>query len=244
MKPAIQTFKTKQALVEKYSLDLYREICAKKDRYHLALSGGSTPRLLYSYWSAFFKDKLDTIKKLHFYCGDERCVPPDNPQSNFGMVQAVLFSRLSIDLKNVHRMRGEAEPQSEARRYEQELRESIAVNKAQIPVFDHILLGVGADGHTASLFAGSPLLKTRDKLCVVVYHPRTGQTRLSLTLAAINQARQITFIVTGEDKQDIITDIFSERRRVKTYPASMVQPVAGHFSLYMDTAAARKLNHT
>jgi 6-phosphogluconolactonase len=244
IKPAIHIFAGIEALVNRFSTDLYQEIYAKKGRFHLVLSGGSTPRQLYSYWADFFKDKLDIIKKVHFYWGDERCVPPDNHQSNFGMVQEVFFSRLALEAKQIHRMRGEAEPRQEALRYGLELTESVPVNDMHIPVFDHILLGLGSDGHTASIFPGSPVLKIRDEICAAACHPETGQNRLSLTLAVINRARRITFIITGADKQEIVADIFSQHRQTDQYPAALVQPETGHLSLYLDAAAADKLVYT
>ena len=169
---------------------------AEKDKmFTVALSGGSTPELLYTLLGENFADTVPW-QYVQIFWGDERCVPPDNDDSNFGMTMRKLLSKVEIPTQNIHRIRGENDPAKEAIRYSEEV--SLFTRKRDgMPLFDLILLGLGEDGHTASIFPGHPELINSDNIYEVALHPVTKQKRISLTGRVINNADSVTFLVAG-----------------------------------------------
>lgn len=176
----------------------------RQGRFNLALAGGSTPEQTYSLLAAAHLD----WSKIHLFWGDERCVPPDHPDSNYRMVRLALLDHIDISPENVHRIRGELPPRQAAVEYERILQGFFTPESS----FDLVLLGMGADGHTASLFPGAPALAAQQRWVAVVPHdnpPPPLVDRISLTLPAINAARQATFLVAGADKAACLKQVLS-----------------------------------
>ena len=205
---------------------------------HIALSGGSTPRLLFDILASEFKGKLPW-EQLAFYWGDERCVPPGHDQSNYGMTRDRLLEPLGIDDTRVHRIRGEAEPETEASRYAGLLQTQLP-EQSGIPRFDLVMLGLGTDGHTASIFPHEAALWDSNALCEVATHPETGQKRITITGQVINQAARVVFLVTGESKEGRVREILEGAEAAAAYPAARVSPADGRLIWMLDYAAAGK----
>jgi len=206
-------------------------------RLHAALSGGSTPAL-------FFRNlarKDIGWDLVHFYWGDERCVPPDHPESNYLMTRRELLDLVGIPESNIHRIRGEDDPAGEAGRYAGEISGAVPAGSGGIPVFDWIFLGLGTDGHTASIFPGSVLQPDPSGLCAVGRHPVTGQLRITLTLPVINNAARVSFLAAGGGKAGVVGEILGRRGAFREYPASRVRPLEGTLEWFLDREAAGEL---
>ena len=204
----------------------------------VALSGGHTPKAFFEVLaSPPYRDALPWDKVVFFW-GDERCVPPDNDESNFKMTKLALLSRIEIPEANIHRVLGENPPDEETVRYAKEIKDNVPPGGNGFPRFDWILLGMGGDGHTASLFPGAPTLKEREKICVVAAHPETGQKRVSITFPVIDNARRVSFLVAGSEKAPVLNEIMNKGSRPLPYPASMVRPADSVLEWYVDKAAA------
>ena len=204
----------------------------------VALSGGHTPKALFEILSESpYRNELPWDKVVFFW-GDERCVPPDDNQSNFKMTNDALLSHIEVPVSNIHRILGENPPAEEAGRYENEIEKYIRSNGNGFPRFDWIFLGMGEDGHTASLFPGAPTLLEKNRICVVATHPQTGQKRISITFPVINNAERVSFLVAGAGKEPVLKDILERGSEPLPYPASMVHPDKGVLEWYVDRAAA------
>lgn len=218
-------------------------VLAEQDTFSIALSGGSTPKRLLAMLAKLGRDALPW-DKIEVFFGDERCVAPDHADSNYRMAKDSLFDPLKLDGKRIHRMRGEdTDPAGAAKAYEDELRP--LCRDGGWPVFDYVLLGMGSDGHTASLFPGSPALHDVARWCVAneVDSPLTKgkATRLTLTAAAINHARRVRFLVCGADKAEALDHVLQGGARHEEYPAQLIHPYAGRLVWFVDRAAAAKL---
>jgi 6-phosphogluconolactonase len=201
---------------------------------HMALSGGGTPISIFKQLSE--TTLLEDWEKVHFYWGDERCVDPEDDQSNFGNAKKFLIDPLGIPDERIHRMHGEDDPLVEANRYGTLLRERLPMEYG-LPVFDWTWLGVGEDGHTASIFPDQIELWKAESTCVVASHPESGQARVSLSGGVINASRRISFIVTGARKSSVINDIVMKEGRYLDYPAFYVNPSSGNLEWYLDKDA-------
>jgi 6-phosphogluconolactonase len=202
----------------------------------VALAGGSTPRRAYELLgSDEFKSRVDW-SRVHLYFGDERNVPPDSQESNYHMVNEALLSRVVIPAANVHRIEGEVDGTESAESYEAELK--VFFGKVDWPRFDLVLLGMGADGHTASLFPRNAALKEETKWVVATRQPQSGQDRISLTLPVINHAARVTFMVTGTEKAATLARVLRGASADEALPAQKVRPVNGVLEWLVDRAAA------
>lgn len=205
----------------------------------IALAGGSTPKAAYQQL-AQMSGRLDW-RRIHLFWGDERCVPPDHPESNYHMARQTLLDFIAIPPENVHRMRGEEDPFSAAGAYEAELRTFFSGGNGR--GFDLILLGLGEDGHTASLFPGSPALQIQDRWVVAVEHnqpPPPLVTRLSITLPVINAAAYVTYLVLGAAKSGRLAQILAAAGMTSIeppLPAQLVRPTSGNLSWLVDEDA-------
>lgn len=209
---------------------------ARRGQFSVALSGGRTPERFLRQLA----EPIDIVwEKVHFFWSDERCVPPDHADSNYGMANRTLFRKIKIPPQNIHRIRGEAEAHAEAKRYEAEIRRQLSVPGNAVPEFDLILLGLGMDGHTASLFPGQETPGILDRLCAVGRHPQTGQLRVTITLPLINAAREVLFLIAGESKAEIVARILHRQPESADYPAAQVAPIPGIYFWYLDRASAR-----
>jgi len=214
---------------------------ARSELFTVALSGGSTPRALYSLLaSAEYRERIDW-RGVHLFWGDERCVPPDHPESNYRMVQEALLSRINIPPANIHRMVGEKEPRVAANEYEEELRSFFALAPGQVPRFDLIFLGLGEDGHTASLFPGGEALKENERLVATAYVERLRAHRLTLTLPVVDAAAQVTSLIAGQCKRAIVYAILRSDSDSFNYPAARVSPSDGQLSWLITADAVGNL---
>lgn len=208
---------------------------AESGIFTVALSGGSTPKIWFEYLAKNYADKIDW-KRIHFYWGDERCVPPDDAESNFGMTKTYLLDHIDIPEENIHRISGEKNPDDAAAIYSKEISQQLSHEK--IPIFDLVILGMGDDGHTASIFPHEIQLWDSDAFCVVANHPVSGQQRVSITGKVINNARAVAFLVIGNSKSERIKEIFDEEPHASYYPASLVKPVNSQLHWFLDGEAA------
>lgn len=206
---------------------------------HISLSGGSTPKMLFKLLASAPYATSIQWHNLHFWWGDERCVAPDDAESNYGEANALLFSQIQIPTENIHRILGENDPASEVERFAQEMLAQVPTQDGT-PVFDWILLGVGADGHTASLFPGATNYQD-PALALVASHPESGQLRVSKSAKVLQAAKRISYLVLGAGKADIIHEIHTTAAEALPYPAAKVQSSQGETEWYLDKDAAAKI---
>lgn len=209
-----------------------------KDKLNIALSGGSTPPLFFRKLVAM-SPPLEW-EKIQLFWVDERCVPPDHEDSNYGTAYRELILPLGIPESSVHRIYGENEAESEASRYEHLILDMLAPEKS-VPVFDIILLGMGPDGHTASIFPDQLSLWNADKLCVAAINPYNLQKRVSFSGKLINAARRVIFLVAGKDKSEMVKRVLKKEEGSMLLPASYVNPHNGILQWYLDEEAAQRL---
>lgn len=235
----IKIFDDLDALSEFFSSELKKQADSAVNKFNLALSGGTTPKYIFEYLA---KHYANTIRwdKINFFWGDERCVPPTDDESNYKMAYDELLSRISVPGKNIFRIKGEEDPEAEAQRYSNVIHKTLPQQK-QLPVFDLIMLGLGEDGHTASIFPDQLHLLNESKICSVAVHPATNQKRITLTGKVINNAGNIFFIVTGKNKSKIVDSILNYNTESKNYPASFIKPVEGKLIWLLDKEAASLL---
>jgi 6-phosphogluconolactonase len=216
-----------------------------RGRFVVALSGGSTPKAVYSTLAAA-RAGLDW-SNIFFFFGDERCVPPTHQDSNFLMARTSLFVPLNLPESHIFRMKGEEQPDVASRDYEAIMRRTLEPSSDGWPRFDLVLLGLGLDGHTASLFPGTAALEERGKWVVPAVGPGGVRQRMTVTLGVINHADVVLFLVTGADKAGIVRDVLeppslgTDQRPAEQYPASLVRPSPGRLLWFLDAAAASKL---
>lgn len=216
-----------------------REAVAQRGRFCVALSGGNTPRGVYSHLAANFKNALPW-DKIYIFFGDERNVPPDNPESNYRMANESLLSQVPIPPENVFRVRGELQASEAAQQYEAQLRSFFRMPSGAWPRFDLIFLGLGDDGHTASLFPGSSALQEDTRLVVGNWVEKFKTHRITFTYPLLNHAAEIAFLVSGEGKAQIVCDVLKPSDPPR-YPAQLVHPLDGRLLWLADRAAAQLL---
>ena len=213
-----------------------QEASKKKDVFTVVLSGGATALQVYQkIGSPQWYDKMPW-EVIHIFWADERCVPPGHEESNYFNIQRALLKSLPISVENIHRICGESEPSVESARYEKEILDHLAFRNDEQKLFDWVLLGVGSDGHTASLFPGEDFLLNTKDICAVVRHPVTGQKRITLTPYALNRSNRVTYHVVGQDKAVIVSDLIPKSES-KRFPTGHIE---GEW--FLDTAAGSLLN--
>ena len=205
-----------------------RDCVEKTGRFTVALTGGSTPERIYQ-MMAQHADRIDW-SKVQIFWGDERCVPPDDPQSNYGMAKRTLLSRINIPDDNVHRMRGEIDPTKAAEEYERVIHDIVGES------FDLIILGMGANAHIASLFPGSALLHETKRWVAAEYVEEVKMWRITLTPLVINKARSVVFWVAGAEKREAVQRVLNDPRDPDRVPAQIVAP-QGELTWMLDSAA-------
>ena len=227
-----------RAAAERFA-EIAREAVRARGRFGVALSGGSTPRRIYELLAGEgFKARVEW-PKAHVFFGDERCVPPTDGASNYRMARDTLLSRVDVPAENVHRMIGEGDAAANARLYEDELRSYFG--GAEFPAFDLVMLGLGDDGHTASLFPESPALEETAAWAAANWVEKLGAYRLTLTAPAINHAAHVMFVVTGAGKAERLREVLEGERAPRSLPAQLIRPASGVLEWYVDRAAASKL---
>ena len=238
--PSYVSFPHIAALAE-HAASLLAKAChdavASRNACRIAISGGTTPIALFRLLAtATWAHRLPWEKTTIFWA-DERCVPPHDPQSNYGVAKRELLDHIPARFQ---RMQGELPPAQAAAAYEQTLREEFCLAPGALPRFDLVLLGMGADGHTASLFPGTTALAERERLAVANHVPKLETWRITLTLPVLNNARACVFLVAGQDKQPALAQILASKDEADTsaLPAGMVRPDAGDLVWLVDAAAA------
>lgn len=209
---------------------------ASSGRFTVALAGGKTPGTLYRLLAepaAAYREELPWAR-THVFFGDERAVPPDDPRSNYGMARDALLAHVALPPENVHRIRGEGDPVESARAYEEELRAFFGAE----PRFDLALLGLGTDGHTASLFPGSAALEETSRLVATTSAPGGGARRITMTLRALDAAARVVFLVAGASKAAALARVVSAGAGAELLPAARVRPRDGTVLWLVDRAAA------
>ncbi|HEY9808257.1 MAG TPA: 6-phosphogluconolactonase [Halomicronema sp.] len=207
----------------------------KHNRFTIALAGGSTPKPLYE---AISQQNLPW-EKIHVFWGDERYVAPEHPESNQRMARLAWLNKVPIPAENIHPMPTNSnDPTTDAAKHEAELQEFFAVPASEVPKFDLILLGIGDDAHTASLFPHTPALSVRDRLVTV--GSKDGQPRITFSVPLINQADCVMFLVAGAGKISALQQIFADTADSQTYPARLIQP-SGELWWLLDASAGQKL---
>jgi 6-phosphogluconolactonase len=224
-----------------------RQAVAARGRFTVALAGGTTPRGAYSLLAE--DDARQPAQRLpwdkvHLFFGDERHVPPDHSDSNYRMVREALLSRIVLPESNIHRMEGELPAQEAADSYQHLLQDFFALPAGEWPRFDLVLLGMGPDGHTASLFPGSQALAERKRLVAANWVEKFASFRLTLTFPVLNHAAEVLFLVTGADKAGMLKSVLEGDSSAVACPAQRVRPTAGRLLWYTDQAAAAQLSRS
>jgi 6-phosphogluconolactonase len=221
-------------------VNIGREAINESGRFSVALSGGSTPKIAYELLAGDeYKERLDW-SKVHIFFGDERCVPPDDAESNYRMANEAMLSRLSIPTQNIHRIQGVGDAVANARLYEDELRTYF---NGQKPRFDLVLLGMGDDGHTASLFPNSPALSEDEAWVAANRVEKFNAYRITLTVPAINSAAHIIFLVTGDSKAARLAEVLSGESASGPLPSQLIKPLHGSLAWLVDKAAAAQFTN-
>ena len=231
----IDVSKSIDELSEKVAKLLHNGADATENYFTVALSGGSTPKAIFAYLAQHYKGKI-LWNKIKFFWGDERCVPADHPDSNFLMTKESLFDKIEVPAENIFPIDGGNIPADEAVRYSSIIKENV-VMKDGFPKFDLILLGLGEDGHTASIFPNQIELLDSNNICEVAQHPVINQKRITLTGEVINNAEQTIFLVTGEGKAKMIDTIINKKNDFEKLPAAFVKPKHGKLIWMLDEAA-------
>ncbi|MBR8831247.1 MAG: 6-phosphogluconolactonase [Chroococcopsis gigantea SAG 12.99] len=237
MTKQVQVLEDKTALINKASdlvTDLMQTAIARRGRCTIALSGGSTPKPLYSALS----DQAIPWDKVYVFWGDERYVPSNHPDSNQLLARTAWLDRIPIPALNIYPMPTDSDPENDARSYDATLAQFFGVQLPQFPVFDVILLGMGDDGHTASLFPHTPALTVNDRY--ITLGDKDGQPRITFTVPLINAARSVVFLVSGESKRPALEQIFASLGDEKQYPSRLIQP-SGDLIWLLDKAAGDHL---
>jgi 6-phosphogluconolactonase len=207
--------------------------------FSVALSGGHTPRTVYELLAVEYKTAL-SWENIYIFLGDERHVPPDHPDSNYRMANEALFSKVPIPPENVHRIRTELDPEAAAKDYEEQIRAQFGLKNNELPRFDLILLGLGPDGHTASLFPETTALTEMSRLVASNWVEKLQTFRITLTFPVLNHAAEDLFLVSGQDKAQIIKDVLGPQGAAE-YPAQRVRPENGRLLWLADQGAAKLL---
>ncbi len=223
-----------KAICEKI-MDLSQD-CDENKILNISLSGGTTPKIIFKMLAEKYSDKINW-NVLHFWWGDERCVSHESSDSNYGEAKRILFDHIEIPEGNVHPVNTTLSPDQACIAYVQEMKKFIPI-KEGIPRYDLILLGLGMDGHTASLFPNDISIDCPTWTAVAV-QPETHQLRVSVSYKLINNANEVIFIVTGTSKEEVIKNIFLDKHKAIRYPAHYVQLGQGQLFWYMDTEAAK-----
>ncbi len=242
MKKSVRIFST----VEKLSLYFAKTLSENVSKtpgdhfFSLALSGGSTPKVVFEFIALNFKNRINWHKVIIFW-GDERCVSPESDESNYKMASDSLLNRIPIPDTNIFRIKGEEDPDAETKRYSEIVNKLIPSVNGD-PQFDLIMLGLGEDGHTASIFPSNIHLFDSRELFEVSEHPKTKQKRITATRKIINNSKAVFFIATGRNKSEKVYQVIEKKSKWKFYPASLVDPKKGELIWLLDNLSAEQLS--
>ena len=214
-----------------------------KESFAVALSGGSTPKNMFAILAndAALRNQMPW-DRVHFFWGDERHVPPDHTDSNYRMTNEAMLSRVPVPPENIHRIRAENPDAGKAAEdYEQELRGFFKLETEQLPSFDCVFLGMGPDGHTASLFPGTKALHERERLVVSNWVDKFQSYRITMTTPVLNNADIVIFLVSGEEKAEPLRVVLEGEKQTDLFPSQLIEPTHGKLLWLVDQAAARQL---
>lgn len=234
----LKVFDTPEILARHLSDELQNSINDSMENYFLAVSGGSTPLVFFNRLAQPPYAGNIQWQKAHFFWCDERCVSPDDKESNYGAAKGSLFDKIAIPKENIHFVHGESNPVEEVVRYSNEIEKLVPTGYNALPQFDRILLGLGEDGHTASLFPDKNLLFIYSNIAGVAKHPVTEQKRISLTSEVLCSAKRISFIVTGKEKARVLSEILQDLPVSKSYPAAEIKSRSENIEWIIDKEAA------
>lgn len=238
MTPNLHVFPSPEALAETLAdklMSLFGN--STSSAFHIAISGGTTPNLLFSALAGKYA-RSPIWNNIYFWWVDERMVPPDDADSNYGTAYKLFFSQIEIPKDNIHPIKGENAPETEALSYSSQIKESLPFSNGR-PVFDLILLGMGDDGHTASIFPNQMQLLDSNNICEVAIHPQSRQKRITLTGQIINNALKVWFVVTGTSKADKLKTILLHYPNAIMLPAAHINPLNGELAWYTDEEATK-----
>ncbi len=216
-----------------FFIDCGRKAIAERGRFNVVLSGGSTPKLMFAKIAAILANNQLPMDKIYFFFGDERMVPVTSEESNFRSANELLLKPLGVRERNIFRFRTEIEPDAAAADYSRRVRGHFGI-ESDFPSFDLVFLGLGTDGHTASLFPGTDVLDEQEKIAASVFVPKLDAHRLTLTLPVLSSAAAVAFLVTGGEKRDVLQKV---REGDSGLPAERINP-AGDLIWFVDKAAA------
>jgi 6-phosphogluconolactonase len=219
------------------------EAVEARGRARIAISGGSTPKAAFALLADRNQPWFNRMPwdKLELFWVDERCVPPNDADSNYRMTREALLDYVPMNSRQIHRMEGELEPEVAAARYESELRNTFRLEGAEAPRFDLVALGMGADGHTASIFPRTQAIYEMMRLVTANYVPQKDAWRLTLTWPVINLARSVFFLIGGADKAPVLKEIVLGAKDVERLPSQLIKPASGILTLLLDSGAAAGL---
>ena len=236
--PAALAWRAAQHLVE-----LSEEAVSARGRVRIAVSGGSTPKATFALLADPAHPFLTRMpwEHIELFFVDERTVPPDHPDSNYRMTRESLLDHVSLRPDQIHRIQGELEPEVAAAEYEYDLRRTFRLEGAEAPRFDIVTLGMGDDGHTASLFPHTDAIHEIGRLVVANQVPQKDTWRVTLTWPVINHAREVFFLITGQEKAEPLKEVFLGPKDVERLPSQLIWPASGILTLILDRQAAALL---
>lgn len=227
-----------------YFVDGIRAASGARGKARIAISGGHTPKNTFALLadpSAQYREQIPW-DNLELYWVDERCVPPDHPDSNYRMTREAMLDKVPLDKSQVFRIQGELDPDEAASKYESAIRQSFRLEGAEMPVFDLLALGMGPDGHTASLFPHTQGLHELMRIAIANHVPQQKETwRVTLTSPVINRARDVFFLIEGQDKVAALKQVFTGSYDPETYPSQLIRPASHRITLILDAVAASAL---
>jgi 6-phosphogluconolactonase len=226
-----------------YFVDAIRAAAGARGKARIAISGGNTPKQAFALLaepSAPYRDQIPW-DKLELYWVDERCVAPDDPDSNYRMTREAMLDKVPLDPARIFRIQGELDPEEAAARYEFAIRQSFRLEGAEMPCFDLVALGMGPDGHTASLFPHTEGLHELLRIAIANHVLQKETWRVTLTSPVINRARDVFFLIEGEDKVAALKQVFTGPYDPETYPSQLIRPAGRRITLLLDAAAAAAL---
>ncbi|MBB4078784.1 6-phosphogluconolactonase [Lewinella aquimaris] len=241
--PNLHVYDTGEDVARAFADHLVDKLTKSEDApLYWALSGGSTPKLLFGILAGEYKDRIDW-SRLHFFWGDDRMVPYDDPESNYGEVKKLLFDHVPVVAEQIHPVPTDLEPEEAARAYGETISKLLPQNSDGMPIFDINMLGMGTDGHTASIFPDSMDLLTDSRVCAVARHPESGQLRVTLTGPVINASDEVIFLITGSSKTLRVAQIVNKEHLATTFPAAHINPPNGQLHWFLDKSAAAEVGY-
>jgi len=233
-------------LAASYFVEQAEKAVAARGMARIAISGGSTPKAAFELLADPLRPWFARMpwSRIHLFWVDDRCVPPTHPDSNYRMTSEALLRHVPLADAQIHRMEGELEPEAAAARYESELRNEFRLEGAETPVFDLIALGMGPDGHTASIFPATEAIYDLTHLVTANHVPQKDSYRITLTWPVINQARSVFFLLGGADKASVLKEVLLGPRDPDRLPSQLIRPAGGILTLLLDRGAAAELPTT